>query len=156
MLANMGWVPGKGLGLNENGGQEHVKIRLKENNYGVGANKNVDNWLENSSAFTRLLQELNERVENDKDENESEEELPRKKANKYMPNREDLPIKKAKKDMQSEEKTERVEEVAEKRKNLEVKKKQKAKKARKVAREKLQVKPELEGNSKPSLSIRLA
>ncbi|RUS17186.1 hypothetical protein BC937DRAFT_90290 [Endogone sp. FLAS-F59071] len=160
MLANMGWVPGKGLGLNENGGQEHVKISLKENNYGVGANKkNVDNWLENSSAFTKLLQELNERVENDEDEyeNESEEERPRKKAKKDMSNREDLPKKKAKKDIPNEEKTERVEAVAEMKKNLEVKeKKQKLKKAQKVAREELQVKPELEGNSKPSVAIRLA
>ncbi|RUS27607.1 hypothetical protein BC938DRAFT_483002, partial [Jimgerdemannia flammicorona] len=90
MLANMGWAPGKGLGLNEDGGQEHVKIRLKENNFGIGANrKNIDNWLENSDAFTRLLQELNERVAQDgnKDssggesgsQSEEKEERPKKR-----------------------------------------------------------------------------
>ena len=77
LLSSMGWAPGKGLGINEDGGQEHIKIRLKENNYGVGANKkNADNWLDNSSAFTKLLQELNERIEvgkDGKDGNESED-----------------------------------------------------------------------------------
>ncbi|KAI8968980.1 hypothetical protein BDF20DRAFT_792647, partial [Mycotypha africana] len=60
MLQKMGWAPGKGLGVNEDGHKEHVKIRLKDNNLGVGATKkNIDNWLGNTDAFSRLLADLN-------------------------------------------------------------------------------------------------
>lgn len=63
MLTKMGWAPGKGLGANEDGHTEHVKVRLKDNNFGIGANKkNMDNWLDNTDAFSRLLADLNERV----------------------------------------------------------------------------------------------
>ena len=63
MLTKMGWAPGKGLGANEDGHTEHVKVRLKDNNFGVGASKkNMDNWLDNTDAFSRLLADLNERV----------------------------------------------------------------------------------------------
>ncbi|KAH8548631.1 hypothetical protein BGW37DRAFT_170296 [Umbelopsis sp. PMI_123] len=63
MLTKMGWAPGKGLGANEDGNTEHVKVRLKDNNFGIGANKkNMDNWLDNTDAFSRLLADLNDRV----------------------------------------------------------------------------------------------
>ncbi|KAI7876621.1 G-patch-domain-containing protein [Lichtheimia hyalospora FSU 10163] len=64
MLQKMGWAPGKGLGVNEDGNQEHVKIRLKEDNLGLGANKKTsDNWLDNTDSFSRLLADLNARTE---------------------------------------------------------------------------------------------
>lgn len=64
MLMKMGWAPGKGLGVNEDGNQEHVKIRLKEDNLGLGANKKTsDNWLDNTDSFSRLLADLNARTE---------------------------------------------------------------------------------------------
>ncbi|KAJ3289821.1 PIN2/TERF1-interacting telomerase inhibitor 1 [Borealophlyctis nickersoniae] len=61
MMQKMGWNEGKGLGAKEDGVTEHVKIKLKEDNLGVGADKRTgDNWLENNSAFDQLLQSLNE------------------------------------------------------------------------------------------------
>ncbi|CEP17916.1 hypothetical protein [Parasitella parasitica] len=60
MLQKMGWAPGKGLGVKEDGKKEHVKIKLKDNTLGVGATKkNIDNWLGNTDAFSRLLADLN-------------------------------------------------------------------------------------------------
>ncbi|KAF9116602.1 PIN2/TERF1-interacting telomerase inhibitor 1 [Mortierella sp. AM989] len=72
MMEKMGWSQGKGLGAKEDGAQEHVKVRLKENNLGVGATKkSIDNWLGNTDAFSKLLEDLNERVEKDSQENAS-------------------------------------------------------------------------------------
>ncbi|KNC95918.1 uncharacterized protein SPPG_08675 [Spizellomyces punctatus DAOM BR117] len=60
MLQKMGWSEGKGLGANEDGLTEHVKVRLKEDNLGVGADRRtIDNWLDNNSAFDALLKGLN-------------------------------------------------------------------------------------------------
>ncbi|TPX59494.1 hypothetical protein SpCBS45565_g07727 [Spizellomyces sp. 'palustris'] len=60
MLQKMGWSEGKGLGANEDGLREHVKVRLKEDNLGVGADRrSIDNWLDNNSAFDALLKGLN-------------------------------------------------------------------------------------------------
>ncbi|KAJ3181002.1 PIN2/TERF1-interacting telomerase inhibitor 1 [Geranomyces variabilis] len=56
MMQKMGWTEGKGLGVNEDGQKEHVKVRLKENNLGLGADRRtIDNWLDNNSAFDALL-----------------------------------------------------------------------------------------------------
>ncbi|CAG8719487.1 2711_t:CDS:2, partial [Ambispora leptoticha] len=47
MLSKMGWTPGKGLGVNETGDKEHLRIPHKQDLLGVGANKKtVDNWLD--------------------------------------------------------------------------------------------------------------
>ncbi|KAI8377602.1 G-patch domain-containing protein, partial [Radiomyces spectabilis] len=63
MLQKMGWAPGKGLGINEDGTRDHVKIKLKDDTLGLGANKkNTDNWLGNTDAFSRLLADLNSRT----------------------------------------------------------------------------------------------
>ncbi|KAJ2484654.1 hypothetical protein EV174_002261 [Coemansia sp. RSA 2320] len=60
MLEKMGWSEGKGLGAKEDGMQEHVKIKLKTNNFGIGADKkNIRNWLENADGFSELLSRLN-------------------------------------------------------------------------------------------------
>ncbi|KAJ3021871.1 PIN2/TERF1-interacting telomerase inhibitor 1 [Thoreauomyces humboldtii] len=59
MMEKMGWAEGKGLGANEDGTKSHVKVRMKENNLGVGADRRtVDNWLDNNSAFDALLKGL--------------------------------------------------------------------------------------------------
>ncbi|KAI9018611.1 hypothetical protein CLU79DRAFT_761145 [Phycomyces nitens] len=64
MLMKMGWAPGKGLGVNEDGSKDHVKIKLKDDNLGLGASKKtVDNWLGNTDAFSQLLADLNTRTE---------------------------------------------------------------------------------------------
>ncbi|KAJ2709427.1 hypothetical protein H4R19_004255 [Coemansia spiralis] len=60
MLEKMGWSEGKGLGANEDGQKEHVKIKLKTNAHGVGADKKtIRNWLAHSSGFDALLGRLN-------------------------------------------------------------------------------------------------
>ncbi|KAJ2794160.1 hypothetical protein H4R21_005611 [Coemansia helicoidea] len=60
MLEKMGWSEGKGLGANEDGQKEHVKIKLKTNAHGVGADKKtIRNWLAHSSGFDELLGRLN-------------------------------------------------------------------------------------------------
>ncbi|KAI9475280.1 G-patch domain-containing protein, partial [Coemansia mojavensis] len=49
MLEKMGWSEGKGLGLNEDGNKEHIKIKLKTNSFGIGADKKtIRNWLANT------------------------------------------------------------------------------------------------------------
>ncbi|KAJ1991414.1 hypothetical protein EDC05_003484 [Coemansia umbellata] len=60
MLEKMGWSEGKGLGAKEDGVKEHVKIKLKTNNHGIGADKkNIRNWLANADGFSELLSRLN-------------------------------------------------------------------------------------------------
>ncbi|KAI9140296.1 G-patch domain-containing protein, partial [Paraphysoderma sedebokerense] len=62
MLQKMGWTPGKGLGVDQQGSTSHVSVVRKEDNLGVGANVNtMDNWLSNTDAFSKLLKDLNER-----------------------------------------------------------------------------------------------
>ena len=64
MLEKMGWSQGKGLGAMEDGAKEQIKVWKKNDNLGIGATKKtVDNWLENTFAFSDLLQNLNERAE---------------------------------------------------------------------------------------------
>ncbi|KAF9199468.1 PIN2/TERF1-interacting telomerase inhibitor 1 [Haplosporangium sp. Z 27] len=110
MMEKMGWEQGKGLGAREDGVQEHVKVRLKENNLGVGATKkSIDNWLGNTDAFSKLLEELNERVEKDSQENtsksnsesESESEDEKKSSKKSKKEAKEKKSKKEKKEKKS-------------------------------------------------------
>ncbi|KAJ3028589.1 UNVERIFIED_CONTAM: Cytoplasmic thioredoxin isoenzyme 2 [Siphonaria sp. JEL0065] len=65
MMQAMGWS-GKGLGKNEDGMAEHVKVSLKSNNLGIGADKkSIDNWMDNTFAFSSLLENLNKDGEDD-------------------------------------------------------------------------------------------
>ena len=62
LLAKMGWQPGKGLGKTEQGRVEAVKLTVKSNLLGVGANrvKRDAEWVEQTSAYDRLLKDLAE------------------------------------------------------------------------------------------------
>ncbi|XP_050400392.1 PIN2/TERF1-interacting telomerase inhibitor 1 [Patella vulgata] len=61
LLEKMGWNKGKGLGANEDGRTDHVGIKFKADNKGVGcSNKYVDNWIEHQDDFNDLLQCLNQ------------------------------------------------------------------------------------------------
>lgn len=89
MLQKMGWSEGSGLGTNGEGIVDHVKVHLKADTMGIGADKrNVDNWLDNSSAFDALLQNLNasnatpSASASVEDEEEPSSELKSAKANK--------------------------------------------------------------------------
>lgn len=61
MLEKMGWHDGKGLGVNEDGNKEHIKIHKKDDNLGVGAKKSRDeDWIAQQDSFDALLADLNE------------------------------------------------------------------------------------------------
>jgi Pin2-interacting protein X1 len=64
LLSKMGWQEGHGIGKSEEGRTENIKVSLKLNNYGIGADaKTSDNWLENTFAFDEMLKGM----ENDQD-----------------------------------------------------------------------------------------
>ncbi|KAM6366759.1 LOW QUALITY PROTEIN: PIN2/TERF1-interacting telomerase inhibitor 1 [Alca torda] len=61
MLEKMGWSKGKGLGAQEQGNTEHIKVRVKNNTLGLGATINYkDNWIAHQDDFNQLLAELND------------------------------------------------------------------------------------------------
>ncbi|XP_008335597.2 PIN2/TERF1-interacting telomerase inhibitor 1 [Cynoglossus semilaevis] len=60
MLERMGWSKGKGLGRSEQGATDHVKVRVKNDSYGLGANASYeDNWIAHQDDFNELLAQLN-------------------------------------------------------------------------------------------------
>ncbi|XP_076611718.1 PIN2/TERF1-interacting telomerase inhibitor 1 [Chaetodon auriga] len=60
MLERMGWSKGKGLGRNEQGSTDHIKVKLKNNSYGLGTNVSYeDNWIAHQDDFNELLAQLN-------------------------------------------------------------------------------------------------
>ncbi|XP_029452012.1 PIN2/TERF1-interacting telomerase inhibitor 1 isoform X2 [Rhinatrema bivittatum] len=61
MLEKMGWSKGKGLGAQEQGSTEHIKVQVKNNNLGLGAtNNHEDNWIAHQDDFNQILAELND------------------------------------------------------------------------------------------------
>ncbi|NXL47172.1 PINX1 inhibitor, partial [Podilymbus podiceps] len=61
MLEKMGWSKGKGLGAQEQGSTEHIKVQVKNNTLGLGATINYeDNWIAHQDDFNKLLAELND------------------------------------------------------------------------------------------------
>ncbi|KAM8825780.1 PIN2/TERF1-interacting telomerase inhibitor 1 [Synchiropus picturatus] len=60
MLERMGWSKGKGLGKSEQGCTDHLKVKLKNNNHGLGATASYeDNWIAHQDDFNELLAQLN-------------------------------------------------------------------------------------------------
>ncbi|XP_070590945.1 PIN2/TERF1-interacting telomerase inhibitor 1 isoform X2 [Erythrolamprus reginae] len=60
MLEKMGWSKGKGLGAQEQGSTEHIKVQVKNNTMGLGASvSHEDNWIAHQDDFNQLLAELN-------------------------------------------------------------------------------------------------
>lgn len=120
MLMKMGWAPGKGLGVNEDGQQEHVKVRIKDDTLGLGASKkNVDNWLDNTDAFSRLLADLNSRTEETakrKHEDDAEDE-PKEKKKKEKKSKEDKKDKEEKKKKKKEKKDKKDKKEKKKKKD---------------------------------------
>ncbi|XP_062943377.1 PIN2/TERF1-interacting telomerase inhibitor 1 isoform X2 [Cynocephalus volans] len=59
MLEKMGWSKGKGLGAQEQGATEHIKVQVKNNHLGLGAAvSNEDNWIAHQDDFNQLLAAL--------------------------------------------------------------------------------------------------
>ncbi|XP_029547823.1 PIN2/TERF1-interacting telomerase inhibitor 1 [Salmo trutta] len=60
MLERMGWSKGKGLGRTEQGSTEHVKVKVKNNQLGLGTiASHEDNWIAHQDDFNQLLADLN-------------------------------------------------------------------------------------------------
>ncbi|XP_041814484.1 PIN2/TERF1-interacting telomerase inhibitor 1 [Chelmon rostratus] len=60
MLERMGWSKGKGLGRSEQGSTDHIKVKVKNNNYGLGTTASYeDNWIAHQDDFNELLAQLN-------------------------------------------------------------------------------------------------
>lgn len=55
----MEWSKGRGLGVQEQGGPDHIKVQVKNNRLGLQAtNNNEANWIAHQDDFNRLLAEL--------------------------------------------------------------------------------------------------
>lgn len=78
MMTKMGWTKDKGLGANEDGQKEFIKIRFKDNTKGVGFQDKDDQWTEHEDQFNSLLQNLAEPVAEKKRTVESLEEMSKK------------------------------------------------------------------------------
>ncbi|XP_033751631.1 PIN2/TERF1-interacting telomerase inhibitor 1-like isoform X2 [Pecten maximus] len=75
MLEKFGWAKGKGLGANEDGKVDHVKISVKNDTRGVGCSRNhADNWIAHQDDFNDLLSSLNQDApeKNNSDEDSSD------------------------------------------------------------------------------------
>uniref|UniRef100_A0A8C5MDB0 G-patch domain-containing protein n=1 Tax=Leptobrachium leishanense TaxID=445787 RepID=A0A8C5MDB0_9ANUR len=60
MLEKMGWSKGKGLGAQEQGSTDHIKVQVKNNTFGLGVSVNhEDNWIAHQDDFNQILAELN-------------------------------------------------------------------------------------------------
>ena len=62
LMEKMGWQAGKGLGANEDGIVENIKVKLKSDTKGVGyTNNDYDNvWLDHQDDFEAVLNALNQ------------------------------------------------------------------------------------------------
>ncbi|XP_076168422.1 uncharacterized protein LOC143147226 [Ptiloglossa arizonensis] len=76
MLEKMGWTSGKGLGANEQGMTEYVRVAFKNDVTGIGFKKdNLDKaWTEHQDGFNDFLQEL-QRSQNNNVASEVKSEL---------------------------------------------------------------------------------
>ncbi|XP_017123565.1 PIN2/TERF1-interacting telomerase inhibitor 1 isoform X2 [Drosophila elegans] len=76
MLEKMGWTKGNGLGANQDGEKDFVRIRFKNDAEGLGFEARDDQWTTHEEGFNGLLKSLNgdENEANGK-ESEPEEEV---------------------------------------------------------------------------------
>ncbi|XP_057321434.1 G patch domain-containing protein 4 [Microplitis mediator] len=60
MLEKMGWTQGKGLGANEQGVTDHIRVKYKDDQAGIGFSKDKQEklWTETQQSFSELLQQL--------------------------------------------------------------------------------------------------
>lgn len=65
----MGWEKGKGLGAKEDGMTEHIKVKFKQDNKGIGYNNNeYENvWLDHQDDFEKLLSNLSQNNSKEKE-----------------------------------------------------------------------------------------
>jgi len=58
MMMKMGWAPGKGLGVNEDGQTKHVAVKVKNDKLGVGVEPTSENWLSACHEYDKALASL--------------------------------------------------------------------------------------------------
>ncbi|XP_068433222.1 PIN2/TERF1-interacting telomerase inhibitor 1 [Clinocottus analis] len=60
LMERMGWSKGKGLGVSEQGMVDHVKVKVKNDQLGIGHSVSYeDNWIAHQDDFNELLAQLN-------------------------------------------------------------------------------------------------
>ncbi len=60
LMEKMGWSEGKGLGAKEQGDVNHVSVRHKDDNKGIGFEGHDDTWIAHQDEFAAVLAELNQ------------------------------------------------------------------------------------------------
>ncbi|XP_065334887.1 PIN2/TERF1-interacting telomerase inhibitor 1 [Cloeon dipterum] len=63
LMERMGWSKGKGLGREEQGTTEHIRVTYKNDNKGMGYTGPVDDPVLHQNAFNELLLQLNQEKE---------------------------------------------------------------------------------------------
>lgn len=69
MLEKMGWSKGRGLGAKEDGSQEFVRVRFKNDAEGLGYEARDDQWTVHEEGFNGLLKALNGEENNENEAN---------------------------------------------------------------------------------------
>ncbi|XP_012255410.2 uncharacterized protein LOC105685667 [Athalia rosae] len=64
MLEKMGWTNGKGLGANEQGMTEHIKVNFKNNQSGIGFKDSGEHWTQQQADFNDFLSQLQKQNSN--------------------------------------------------------------------------------------------
>jgi hypothetical protein len=61
LMASMGWQHGQGLGKHEQGAATHLRVKVKNNNEGIGATAATadDMFRDSQNMFNSILQRLN-------------------------------------------------------------------------------------------------
>jgi len=80
MLERMGWQEGKGLGRNEDGLTDYVKVAYKNNSKGMGFKDSVE-WSAQQDNFNTLLGELSSSKDDSKDKQKEIKSLEQKSQN---------------------------------------------------------------------------
>jgi len=60
LMEKFGWEKGKGLGAQEDGETQNIKVKVKNDKHGIGANNDYsDTWLDHQDDFNSILAALN-------------------------------------------------------------------------------------------------
>lgn len=76
LMEKMGWEQGKGLGANQDGMVDPIKLRHKDNSKGIGFEGHDDTWLAHQEDFQAVLAALN--AEHTKDGGEDSDDVKQK------------------------------------------------------------------------------
>lgn len=76
MLKNLGWTEGQGLGINNQGMVDNLKLKANYTQKGIGADANDSDrtWIAHHDEFSFLLEKLNAKKVAAKNEEKKEEE----------------------------------------------------------------------------------